>query len=533
MYVIILLILLSFLTGLKCETDTCRSVVPSVNRNGQPPSGNILDEHSTNGSAPPPLPSKETVSPSVPISPRPPLPADSQFEHDACKPIVSPLSNNDQSFYKDTLNTIPEHSTNGTVPPPLPPKKTTSPSVPIISQLPPPPVQKYSSVLRKDKVTKIGMPDEAPIQLPKRTLPQLSMRAADSALDKVEILLGKDGVYEEEESCTFKFGLPPPHTNINAVPFLQLEKSDNEESSLKNTTYNSLVQVSQPPETSDRVSFKNGKVPILIPPWKSVPVQSKPMKIDEGNDNFPPPLSERRSFLSVANTKSQKFVKGSSVIEDEYVLVRNDHDKKFIGRPSTVAEKHVSVSSDNKKSVRKPSVIAEKYISVRNNYSEGGISIFVSHPECIVDSSDEEDGCECNIYDDVIPVSSNASSTSSIDKIDEADGEGLSAKTSSDRNSIDNSSDIAVSQLLMQEPTQKLPPLQIKQLKCSSPSLSKPSSAPPTVGMAVAPLPASSIGKSTSSNAMPLLFNEPVTSIYHQIGFPPLQKTTQQVLIRY
>ena len=246
----------------------------------------------------------------------------------------------------------------------------------------------------------------------------------------------------------------------------------------------SLRVTGSSPNKGKKSLHNNAKQELPIPPWKAVvnlPCNSK-------DDNVTLP-----------------------VLPEKQVLV--------LSSPSTYGDNSNNIFK--KSTIRGHSMMTDKYISIHNEHSTGSINIFVSKPECIVESSDsseeeeEEDEChgelkvisQPSLYDNTLVLSKNTSMVSP--SVNGKEFEVLP-------DSIKNLS-------TAQKPPHGLPPLEFKYRTSTFP-LVAPLSAPP-IGIEVA-LPTSLV-KCASSNGMSVLPNG-ITSTYSQLELPP-KKMKQQV----
>ena len=174
----------------------------------------------------------------------------------------------------------------------------------------------------------------------------------------------------------------------------------------------------------------------------------------------------------------------------------------------------------NQKSVRGCCTMTDRYVSIHNDHKSGRINIFVSKPECIMESSDSsEEEDECNDEEKFIPQPSLKDDTLV-----------LSRNTSSMPHSVNGKEYSLLPGSIKNLPTAQRPPHGLPRLKFkhqTSPfPLDAPLSAPP-VGIEGA-LP-TSVVKCASSNGISVL-SSGITSAYSQLELSP-KEMKQQVLM--
>ena len=197
--------------------------------------------------------------------------------------------------------------------------------------------------------------------------------------------------------------------------------------------------------------------------------------------------------------------------------------KKQPSPSSSLSDVSDTELNDDQKFVRGTAIVTDKYVSIRSDNKSGSINIFVSKPECIVESSESsEEEDECN-SDTIAALSPNTSCVSPNAKVSGKEllflPTDLSVETNGDKRGINNMS------TNVQKSARRLtaPQIKIQHLNVISP----PSSAPPSITTAT-PLPALSLVKCASSKEMSI---DSETSTYNQLQIPEEMK--QQVVSYY
>lgn len=268
-------------------------------------------------------------------------------------------------------------------------------------------------------------------------------------------------------------------------------------------TLEAVMPAELPPELPPKKAVKttasttdksNGEGNVYV--WSTPPKKSLHNDRKEQQPSLPP-------WKAVVNLPCNNKNASLPVLLQKQVLVPSP--------PSSYNDNSDNVFNHNHKSARGRCMMTDKYISIRNDHSSGSINIFVSKPECIVESSDssEEEGDNCNgeVEYDTLVLPQNNSLVSPEDKKE--------ASVLSD--SVKNLS-------TARKPPHGLPPLEFKHLTSPFP-FDAPFSAPP-VGVEAA-LP-TSVVKFASSNGMSV--SNGITSGYSQLELSP-EKMKQQVLM--
>ena len=277
------------------------------------------------------------------------------------------------------------------------------------------------------------------------------------------------------------------------------------------------------------------ELPPKLPPKKSIGAVSKAVKTSNKSNPYDVPknlklLVAKGKETQQNDTKEQQPMLPPQSIPPQKTAVTSPllklNNNSFLAAvpedqaptPSPPHSDDSDTESDNDEAfVREATVITDKYVSIHNDNKSGSVNIFVSKPQCVVESSEssDEEGDSNGNAKVGRTLSPNASSLSPNDKTTGMDLIILPVK-------LPAKSINSISTTAQKYPVQKLPPPEIRHL---NKVISPPLSAPPVETMS--PLPSLSAVKCGSSDD---LSRDSLAGMYSQLRLPP-EETQKQVLM--